>query len=147
MTDDPVKQAIIELQDLVRCRCLPAYTVRKLRDPTCECDSAENVKVVVDRIEELQSRLRDLGDHAAYEPHMHHTAADQIDDLKREIQELQQQATFWQERAEYWRDLWSRAANRLLQVDPELSGPMTTKAEEIRKITQALKNPDPWKDV
>ena len=105
--------------------------------------------------DELVKRLRDLGDHGSYEPDMHHTAADQIDDLKREIQELQQQATFWQERAEYWRDLWSRAANRLLQVDPELSGPMTTKAEEIRKITQALKNPpqaepqrgDPWKDV
>jgi len=69
------------------------------------------------------------------------------EDLKREIQELQQQAQFWQERAEYWRDLWSKAANRLLQVDPELSGPMTTTAEEIRKIQQALKNPDPWKDV
>ena len=69
------------------------------------------------------------------------------DDLEREIQELRQQATFWQERAEYWRDLWSRAANRLLLVDPELSGPMTTKAEEIHRIAQALKNPDPWKDV
>ena len=69
------------------------------------------------------------------------------EDLKREIQELQQQAQFWQERAEYWRDLWSRAANRLLQVDPELYGPMTTKAEEIHRIAQALKNPDPWKDV
>jgi hypothetical protein len=77
------------------------------------------------------------------------------DDLKREIQELQQQAQFWQERAEYWRDLWSKAANRLLRVDPELSGPMTTTAEEIRKIQQALKNPpqaepppaNPWKDV
>jgi hypothetical protein len=105
--------------------------------------------------EELVKQLRLLGDHAAYEPHMHHTAADQIDDLKREIQELQQQVQFWQERAEYWRDLWSRAANRLLQVDPELSGPMTTKAEEIKRIVQVLKNPpkaepppaNPWKDV
>jgi hypothetical protein len=43
------------------------------------------------------------------------------DDLRREIQELQQQAQFWQERAEYWRDLWSRTANRLLQVDPEFN--------------------------
>jgi hypothetical protein len=62
------------------------------------------------------------------------------DDLRREIQDLTQQV-------QYWKDLWSRAANRLLQVDPELSGPMTTTAEEIRKIRQALKNPDPWKDV
>ena len=90
--------------------------------------------------DDLVKRLRDLGDHAAYEPDMHHTAADQIDDLKREIQDLTQQV-------QYWKDLWSRAANRLLQVDPELSGPMTTKAEEIRKISEALKNPNPWKDV
>ena len=69
------------------------------------------------------------------------------DDLRIQLQEQARQAKYWQERAEYWRDLWSRAANRLLQVDPELSGPMTTKAEEIHRITQALKNPDPWKDV
>jgi len=69
------------------------------------------------------------------------------DDLKREIQELQQQAQFWQERAEYWRDLWSKAANRLLQVDPELSGPMTTTAEGIRRVEEALNKPNPWRDV
>jgi len=59
MTDDSVKQAIIELQDLVRCRCLPAYTVRKLRDPECECDSAENVRVVVDEIEALDKACKE----------------------------------------------------------------------------------------
>jgi hypothetical protein len=59
MTYDPVKQALAELQDLVRCRCLPAYTVRKLRDPECDCDSAENVKVVVDHIEALDKACKE----------------------------------------------------------------------------------------
>jgi hypothetical protein len=57
MSDDPVKQSIAELQDLVRCRCHPAYTGRGLHDPDCECDSAEAVQVVADRIEELQAKL------------------------------------------------------------------------------------------
>lgn len=69
------------------------------------------------------------------------------DDLRIQLQEQARQAAYWKERAEYWRDLWSKAANRPLQVDPELSGPMTTKAEEIHRIAQALKSPDPWKDV
>jgi hypothetical protein len=71
------------------------------------------------------------------------------DDLKREIQELRQQATFWQERAEYWRDLWSRTANRLMQVDPEFNKPSETVAEELRKLERRLSsdNPNPWKDV
>jgi chromosome segregation ATPase len=97
--------------------------------------------------EDLTKRLRDLGDHAAYEPDMHHTAADQIDELRREIQELQRQANYWRSSSEYWRGMWSKAANRLLRVDPELSGPMTTTAEEIRRVEEALNKPDPWKDV
>ena len=55
MADDLVNQCIAELQDLVRCRCHPAYTGRGLHDPDCECDSAEAVRVVTDRIEELSN--------------------------------------------------------------------------------------------
>jgi len=62
------------------------------------------------------------------------------DDLKREIQDLTQQVN-------YWKDLWSRAANRLLQVDPEFNAPITTTAEELRRLEKMLRNPDPWKDV
>ena len=58
MSDDLVKQAMAELADVVRCRCHEAYTVRGLRDPDCECDSAEAVKVVADRIEELEAKLK-----------------------------------------------------------------------------------------
>jgi hypothetical protein len=57
MNDDLVKQAIAELTDVVRCRCNEAYTGRGLHDPDCECDSAEAVKVVADRIEELEAKL------------------------------------------------------------------------------------------
>ena len=57
MSDDLVKQSIAELQDLVRCRCHPAYKDRKLHDPDCECDNAENVKVVADWIERLEANI------------------------------------------------------------------------------------------
>jgi hypothetical protein len=97
--------------------------------------------------DELVKHLRDLGDHAGFEPHTHHTAADRIGELLYEIKELNKQLNYWQSSAEHWRGMWSKAANRLLRVDPELSGPMTTKAEEIRKIEQVLNSPDPWKDV
>ena len=60
--DDLVKQSILELQDIVRCRCHPAYTGRGLHDPDCECDSAEAVKVVADRIEELERKLAQQDD-------------------------------------------------------------------------------------
>jgi len=57
MSDDLVKQAMAELADVVRCRCNEAYTGRGLHDPDCQCDSAEAVKVVADRIEELEAKL------------------------------------------------------------------------------------------
>jgi len=60
MSDDLVKQSIAELQDLVQCRCHPAYKDRGLHDPNCECDNAENVKVVADRIEELEAKLAEV---------------------------------------------------------------------------------------
>lgn len=57
MSDDLVNQSLAELQDIVRCRCHPAYTGRGLHDPDCECDSADAVKVVADRIKELEAKL------------------------------------------------------------------------------------------
>jgi hypothetical protein len=54
MTDDLVKQSIAELQDLVRCRCHPAYKDRGMHDPDCDCDSADAVQVVIDYIAELE---------------------------------------------------------------------------------------------
>ena len=62
MSDDLVKQYIAELQDLVRCRCHDAYKGRGLHDPTCCCDYAEALKVVSDRIEELEAENRLLRD-------------------------------------------------------------------------------------
>lgn len=57
MSNDLVKQAIAELQDVVRCRCHEAYKGRGLQDPSCECDSADAVKVVANCIEELEAEL------------------------------------------------------------------------------------------
>lgn len=67
MSDDPVKQAIIELQDLVRCRCHPAYKDRNLHDPDCHCEDADNVALVVARIEELEAKLDTMVAALAYE--------------------------------------------------------------------------------
>jgi len=57
MTNDLVKQALAELQDLVRCRCDKAYKDRKLHDPDCHCDDADNMKIVADYVEELERIL------------------------------------------------------------------------------------------
>ena len=60
MSNDLLKQSIAELQDLVRCRCHPAYTDRGMHDPDCDCDSADAVQAVADRIEELEADLRKM---------------------------------------------------------------------------------------
>ena len=58
MTDDKeLTQAMAELQEVVRCRCDEAYRDRGLEDPQCECDSADAVKVVANRIEALTAKL------------------------------------------------------------------------------------------
>ena len=57
MTDAELTQAMAELQEVVRCRCHEAYRDRGLHDPQCECDSAEAVKIVADRIEALTEQL------------------------------------------------------------------------------------------
>lgn len=57
MTDEELKQAIAELQEVVRCRCDEAYRDRGLKDPHCECDSAEAVKIVARRIKDLTAKL------------------------------------------------------------------------------------------
>jgi hypothetical protein len=54
---DLVRQAIAELQDLVLCRCHPAYKDRGRHDPDCECDSAASVDVVVQHVSALETKL------------------------------------------------------------------------------------------
>ena len=62
MIDALVKQAIIELQDLVLCRCHPAYKDRNLHDPDCHCEDADNVALVAARFEELEVKNYNLMD-------------------------------------------------------------------------------------
>jgi hypothetical protein len=59
---DPVKQALAELQDLVRCRCHEAYKGRGLHDPDCHCDNADAVKVVADDLETLDKACKEWAD-------------------------------------------------------------------------------------
>ena len=57
MSDDMVKQAIIDLQELVRCICSPALKDRNLHSPDCRGYDASNVALLSDRIEELDAKL------------------------------------------------------------------------------------------
>ena len=57
MSDDMVKQAIIDLQELVRCICSPALKDRNLHSPDCRGYDASNVALLSDRIEELEAKL------------------------------------------------------------------------------------------
>jgi hypothetical protein len=54
MSNLSIEQAIDELRDLVRCRCHPAFTERGLRDPDCNCDSAEAVEVLANALPAVQ---------------------------------------------------------------------------------------------
>ena len=54
MSDLSIEQAIDELRDLVRCRCHPGFKDRGLRDPSCDCDSAEAVEVLVRALPAVQ---------------------------------------------------------------------------------------------
>ena len=57
ISDDMVKQAIIDLQELVRCICSPALKDRNLHSPYCRRYDASNVALLSDRIEELEAKL------------------------------------------------------------------------------------------
>jgi hypothetical protein len=52
-----VDQVIAALQEMVKCRCNPAYEDRGLHDPNCQCDYASEVKVIVDYIEQQNAKL------------------------------------------------------------------------------------------
>ena len=54
MSDLTIEQAINELRDLVRCRCHSGFKDRGLRDPGCDCDSAEAVEVLVSALPAVQ---------------------------------------------------------------------------------------------
>ena len=59
MSDLSIEQAIAEMRDLVRCRCHPAFTERKLHDPDCNCDSAEAVEVLANALPDVQPHVNE----------------------------------------------------------------------------------------
>ena len=64
MSDAELTQAMAELQEVVRCHCDEAFRDRGLQDPQCQCDSAEAVKIVADRIKALTEQLSAARDDA-----------------------------------------------------------------------------------
>jgi hypothetical protein len=58
-----VDQAIAKMQEMVKCRCNPAYKDRGLHDPNCQCDYASEVQVIVDYIGRLEMTLKGLVEH------------------------------------------------------------------------------------
>ena len=88
MSDGLVKQALEELQDLVRCQCHDAYKDRGLHDPTCCCDSAEAVKVVSDRIEELEAKLAKAVEERDEALNQLDSARHSVDVLEKRVAEL-----------------------------------------------------------
>ncbi len=55
--NDKVKEAIINLNYLVECRCDEAYTDRGRHDPYSACDYAEEVKIVADHVAAIEAKL------------------------------------------------------------------------------------------
>ena len=55
--NDKVKEAIINLNYLVECRCDEAYTDRGRHDPHSTCDYAEEVKIVADHVALIEAKL------------------------------------------------------------------------------------------
>jgi len=55
--NDKVKEAIINLNYLVECRCDEAYTGRGRHDPHSACDYAEEVKIVADHVAAIEDKL------------------------------------------------------------------------------------------
>lgn len=55
--NDEVKEAIINLNYLVECRCDEAYTDRGRHDPHSACDYAEEVKIVADHVAAIEDKL------------------------------------------------------------------------------------------
>lgn len=55
--NDEVKEAIINLNYLVECRCDEAYTDRGRHDPHSACDYAEEMKIVADHVGAIEAKL------------------------------------------------------------------------------------------
>ena len=72
------------------------------------------------------------------------------DDLRIQLQEQARQAQFWRAEAERWQRLWQRAANRLMQVDPEFTKETFVAAEPQARGLEQMRGDtawNPWKDV
>jgi len=66
---------------------------------------------------------------------------DNIDDLRRQIQDLHRQVNYWRASTEHWQKLWAKAASRVMQLDPAFDTVFTTSPEKIKALRDAV-----WQD-
>lgn len=109
MTDEELTQAIAELQEVVRCRCDEAYRDRGLKDPQCECDSAEAVKIVARRIEALTEQLA-AAQHDAKEAEAY------AEEVERELRDTQDRANAFATKEYYAKMRAERAEAKLAKA-------------------------------
>jgi hypothetical protein len=68
---------------------------------------------------------------------------DNIDDLRRQIQDLHRQVNYWRASSKHWEKLWEKAANRVMQLDPAFDTVFTTSPEKVRALRDAIED---WHD-
>lgn len=68
-----------------------------------------------------------------------------------ELEALKKENASLRDERDYWKDLWEKAATRVLQIDPEVSSKSTTVVDRLRKLEGVMdepkKKPNPWTDV
>jgi chromosome segregation ATPase len=86
--------------------------------------------------DDLVKRLRDLGDHASFEPHLHHTAADRIEELEAQIkEEALQYLSDTGQMGEAVDDLTRRHQHALHKIDV-----LEDRIEELEALYEAAKH-------
>lgn len=82
MTEYTVDAALAEIGDLVRCRCHPAYKDRKLRDPECDCDTADAVSLVAAEVARLTAERDALRAAQFRQNRLHELNAEALAEIK-----------------------------------------------------------------
>lgn len=68
---------------------------------------------------------------------------DNINDLRRQIQELHRQVNYWIASSKHWEKMCEQAHVRVMQLDPAFNRVFTTSPEKARALRDAV---EPWQD-
>jgi hypothetical protein len=126
---EAVDGALAELDDLVRCRCIPAFKDRGMRDPDCDCDSADAVAIVRAALDAAEARER-AAVAAAYEKAADRAWKDSGPTLSRAIRALSDTDAL----AEYVEKVRAEERERCLQLVEEYRQRAEARAEVTRGV-------------